>query len=97
MSINFGSFKSPGGRSPEYDRLLDILGNIPILQGRLIEDVSLSTAETLVPHKLGSAYRGWVITNINADATVHVSSETLSERYLALTASASCIVSLWVF
>ncbi len=94
---NFGSFKSPGGRFPEHDRLLDTLAENPLSQGRLIEDISLSTAETLVPHKLGRAYRGWFVTNIDAAVTVHASSETLTERYVALTASGTCIVSLWVF
>lgn len=94
---NFGSFKSAGGRIPEYDRLLDILADNPLLQGRLIEDVSLSTAETLVPHKLGQAYRGWIITNISASATVYESSTALTGSFLALKASGSCTASLWVF
>jgi type IV secretory pathway ATPase VirB11/archaellum biosynthesis ATPase len=93
----FGSFKSPAGVRPEYDRLLDIFSAMPIMNGRLVEDVSLSTTATQVSHKLGRAYRGWIITNIDTAATLHVSSETSSDKFITLIASAPCIASLWVF
>lgn len=68
-----------------------------MLDGRLIEDVALSTSETLVEHKLGRAYKGWIIVNKNAAQDVYVSSTTLTKRYLALTAGGTVTVSLWVF
>lgn len=94
---NFGSFKSAGGRIPELDRLLDILADNPLLQGRLIEDVTLSTSPVLVAHKLGRAYRGWFLVDNNANTTVYNSVTDLEESFLELVASGSCTVSLWVF
>jgi len=73
------------------------LTDIPLLNGRLIEDVALTTSETKVEHKLGRAYRGWIIVDKNAAQDVYVSSETLTQRFLSLTAAGTVTVSLWVF
>ena len=94
---NFGAFKSKNSSSPEYDRLLDILAQNPLLQGRLIEDVELDSTAVLVPHKLNRAYRGWIITDIDADVNVYNADTPLFESYIALVASGPCVVSLWVF
>ena len=97
-------FKSISTKSGELDRtqsniklFSDNIVNIPILNGRLIEDVVLSSSETNINHKLGRAYRGWIIVNKNAQQDVWVSSTTLNERFLNLTAAGTVTVSLWVF
>ena len=73
------------------------LTNIPILNGVLLEDVALSGSETLVNHKLGRAYRGWIIVDKNANQGVWVTNTTYPERFLGLTAGGTVTVSLWVF
>ena len=71
--------------------------NNPLLDGRLIEDVSLTTSETSIEHKLDRDYRGWLIVNKNAAQDVYVSSTTLKSRFLKLTAGGAVTVSIWVF
>lgn len=90
--------------NPDLDRIqsnVEIftrpLTNLPLLDGRLIEDITLSTSETLVDHKLGRAYRGWIIVDKDAIQDVYVSSAALPERFLALTAGGAVTVALWVF
>ena len=97
-------FKSLNFRETILDRfqqniatVFGALSQVEPLNGRLIEDVALSTSETLVEHKLGRAYRGWIIVNKNAAQDVYVSSTTLNERFLKLTAAGTVTVSLWVF
>jgi hypothetical protein len=73
------------------------LQNIPLLNGRLVTDVALTTSETLIEHKLGRAIRGWIIVDKNASQDVYRSSEDLPERFLPLTAAGTVTVDLWVF
>jgi hypothetical protein len=75
----------------------DQLINIPLLDGVLLEDVALSTSETQVKHKLGRAYRGWIIVDKNAQQDVWVSSTALNKTFLSLTAAGTVTVSIWVF
>ena len=97
-------FKTLTTRSLELDRVqanvstfVNSVLDIPILNGRLIEDVDLTSSETLVEHKLGRNYRGWIIVDKNAQQDVWVSAENLTERFLRLTAAGTVTVSLWVF
>jgi hypothetical protein len=68
-----------------------------MIQGVLLKDIALTTSETLVEHKLGTDYQGWIIVDKNANANVYVSSKNLPKRFLALTATATVTVSIWVF
>ncbi len=75
-----------------------VLADTSILNGRLIQDVDLTTAESLVEHGLDRIPTGWFVVGIDAAATVHsASTPLLPKRHLPLTASATCTVSLWVF
>jgi hypothetical protein len=75
------------------------LRNLPILQGVQSNDISIGTSVTLVPHKLGRSYRGYLVTNLNANAVVYVDSSSTADpaSFIPLKASASCTVDLWVF
>ncbi len=76
-------------------RLDPVLAN-PIILGSQLTAVSLSTTATTVPHKLGRAQLGWFITDINAAATIFRTGDFNADN-MVLTASASCIVNIWVF
>ncbi len=78
-------------------QVFNALSSVELLNGRLITDVALTTSETLVDHKLGRAYRGWIVVNKNANQDVYVANTGLTERFLKLTASGTVTVSLWVF
>ncbi len=70
-----------------------------VLDGILIEDISLSSASTnTINHKLGRKLRGWTITRIQANANVWESAtQTLPASNLELEVSANCTVSIYVF
>jgi len=71
-----------------------LLGNLNIIQ-----NVSLSTSDTYVNHKLGKAVTGYIVVNSNAAAQVYTSSTTNTQPTTAiiLKASTSVIVSILFF
>ena len=78
-------------------QVFDALGRLEILNGRLIENIDLTSAETPVEHRLGRAYRGWIVVNKNAAQDVYVSSTALNELFINLTAGGDGTISLWGF
>jgi hypothetical protein len=98
------AFKELHGTEPELSRVqanislfTNTLVNKELLDGRLIEDVALSTTEVKVEHKLGRAVKGWIIVDKNAQQDIWKSATTLEKRFLSLTAAGTVTVSLWVF
>ena len=72
----------------------------PRLDGILIEDVQLTSGSTTtVNHGLGRKIRGWEIVykNANADIWAADANQTLPNRQLVLSCSATAKVNLWVF
>lgn len=80
--------------------LKSIEADSPIIPGRLINDVALTsgTAST-ISHGLGRKLRGYIVVLRNANATVwdDQATNTNSTRTLILNASANVTISLWVF
>lgn len=76
---------------------LNGITQIEILSGNLLTDISLGTAATRVPHKLGRKPLGYIVVRRNAASTVYDQVESQEEIFLNLAASASVQVSLWVF
>ena len=65
-----------------------------------LDSIAMGLGTTvLIPHKLGRAAVGWVVTDITADATVHVDTASTADLslYLPLQASAACIIGLLVW
>jgi hypothetical protein len=75
---------------------LDPVLSNPILNGTLLESVSLANGVTVVNHRLGRRPRGWFIVDINAAATVY-RSQPLTEKTITLTSDAAATCKLWVF
>lgn len=73
---------------------LDLLG-LEILNGRLIEDVEVTTSQVTVNHGLNRELKGWIVVKKNADRRVWQTDITATT--LTLDASATVTVSLWVF
>lgn len=73
--------------------------NLPITQGLMLSNVSLSNGTTIVNHKLGRKLIGWFVVGINAAATIYdnQASNQTPQLTLSLTSNASCQVNLWVF
>lgn len=82
------------------DDVVRPLSSNPLLDGRLIEGVAITSGTTkLVDHGLGRAWRGWYVVDRNANANVYrdTASRAEASRQLALLASATVTVTLWVF
>ena len=101
--MSIAAFRKISTPNEELDRVQDnveLFANqltIPILSGTLLKDISLSSSETQVSHKLSRAYQGFIITKINANENVWVSSETRANSFINLTASGAVTIDLWVF
>jgi len=71
---------------------------IPILDGRLIESVSLVAGQdNLVETKLDVNWTGWFLARLTANAVVYEGTQTNRLKFLNLRCSADCTVSVWVF
>ena len=76
-------------------KVFEIIREVPLLNGALIEDVEIGTGDTNVNHKLARNLQGWFITDIQGDANVWRTGDDI--RNITLRASATVTISLWVF
>jgi len=90
---------------PVVDRFNEMV-DVPILQGRLLEDISVKEGTTArIRHGLGRKLRGWVVVRRNATAGVFSDQQVDNKKedqelWLMLTTgstTATYTVSLWVF
>lgn len=84
---------------PKWAAILNPVIACPIINGLLLEDISLETGANVINHKLGRKLIGWIIVRQNADASIYDMQEfnQMPQLTLNLTSSADCNVSLWVF
>ena len=75
-----------------------IFGSL-VVDGIILEDLSLSTANLEIPHGLGRRYRGYLVADLSADARVYrdTSSTSDSSQFLPLKASGAVTAKVWVF
>ena len=96
--------KQGGGSSVEMrsqsnsEAAFNSLRNIAILDGTYLENVSVGTAETLVPHRLSRTFRGYIICGNDTLCIVANSNGTFDKSlFIGLKASSACVINLWVF
>lgn len=79
--------------------ILDPYSSKEILQGQLLQNVSLSSGTNNIPHKLERALIGWFIVRQRAAGTVYDTQDTNSvpNLFLRLIASADMSVDIYVF
>jgi hypothetical protein len=85
---------------PKFSTLDPFTGlEVPILEGRLVTDISVGTTATDVAHKLGRPYRGWWVVDNDTAATIRRDASSTADNavFLTLIASSAATVSLWVF
>lgn len=70
-----------------------------LIQGRLLQNVALTSGDNTVNHKLGRKLVGWYPTRVRASATLYDKQDTnvTPAETLILNASAGVTVDLWVF
>jgi len=67
-----------------------------LVNGILLQNIALKTGANVINHLLSRQMRGWILTDIDAAATVYRSAP-MNTQTLTLTASAPANVNLWVF
>lgn len=93
--LNLKEFETSRLQDNVAQALVPVLSN-PLLNGRLIEGVFLSTsAATPVEHKLGRRALGYIVVAKNASATVY--NGDINDNYIQIITDVNCTVSLWVF
>lgn len=64
--------------------------------GILLQNVNIVSGSNVINHKLSRMQQGWFIVDQNAACTFYRSA-AFNNLTLTLTASAPCVISLWVF
>jgi hypothetical protein len=67
----------------------------PLLDGRIIPNVTLASGDNKIEHKLARTLRGYLVIDRTNGATIYRTS--IDDKYLTLNSSAQITVSLWVF
>jgi len=92
---------------PKLDRIQEHLEEAsrlvysnPVLDGNLIENVSVSTTEKQVPHKLERKYRGfWLAGTKENGAHVELIEGTSTDRakFVAITSNVTATINIYVY
>lgn len=93
VQINEGELAKVQANLKQYLRQLN---GAPFLLGVLLQEVSLSTAATNVAHGLGRVPEGWWICDIQTNGA-NFKRNSWDDKFINLTASATCVVKIWVF
>ena len=101
--VNFTQIWSP---NEEVTRLqshikttLNPLLELPISDGVLLTDLSIATSDTVIDHKLGRQYEGFIITRLKSNSVIFESSSTndTPDRTIILEASATATADIYFF
>lgn len=76
-------------------RVINAIARKEILDGRLIEDITVTPSTTRIEHKLGRVPRGWIVANGTPDLIVESSRD---DRFLVVSsAGGTATIDIWVF
>ena len=76
-------------------QLNPLLSNV-LVQGQLIQNVSLKNGVTTIYHSLGQLPNGWILVDVNGTASIY-RSQPFNAQTLTLTSNAAVTVSIWIF
>lgn len=78
---------------------LNPIVQLPLVQGLVLQSVSLKAGDNTIDHRLGRKLQGWILTRVRAAATIYDKQDAnqLSSRTLVLNSSASVVVDIYVF
>ena len=79
--------------------VLSPLLDLPISDGVLVKSIDIETTDTLVEHKLGREFEGFIITKLNANSVIYESSSDnfIKNRQIILKGSATANVDIYFF
>ena len=101
--VNFTQIWSP---DEEVTRLqshikttLNPLLELPISDGVLQTNLSIATTDTVIDHKLGRQYEGFIVTRLKSNSVIYESSSTngTPDRTIILKASATATADIYFF
>ena len=69
----------------------------PLVDGRIIKNITIGTAATNVSHGLNRSWIGWFVVSRSSSASIYETTQTNTLQYLTLIASASATVDIYVF
>lgn len=102
--MNLKSYRKPGCSTQETAALADSVSDYveqlrpnPMLVGRLIQGIAVSTTETIIDHKLGKTFLGWVVVRNNANVKIYESTQNNPTLTLSLLAEGPAVIDVWVF
>lgn len=78
---------------------IDPVINNPIINGLILQNISLTTGTNVINHKLGRKLQGWYITRVRSSVTIYDTQDSnqTPELTLILVASAPATINLAVF
>jgi hypothetical protein len=99
------AFRKPGTLTDEGTRLANSIDDYtrqltqnPLLDGRLIERVSITASAQNLAHGLNRPWRGWIITRRNGTASVYENStQADNTKFITLVGSGSVTVDIYIF
>jgi hypothetical protein len=98
MNFNDGSAAELKRLQDNILRAVNPITGIPILDGRIIGPIAVTTSFQPVNHGLGRQFMGWWPVRIDANAVLFEDfSWAQQTTSISLRASAGCNVYLWVF
>lgn len=98
-SLNNQFDKISNRYAQDSNTTLQSIAACPLIDGVLIQNIVVGATTTLIQHKLGRKWQGWMITDTVSATPVRRDSTSTANRasYLALIAASPVTVSLWVF
>lgn len=78
---------------------LNPIVQLPLVQGLVLQNVTLKAGDNTIDHRLGRKLQGWILTRVRAAATIYDKQDAnqLSSRTLVLNSSAPVVVDIYVF
>lgn len=76
---------------------LRLVSRVPMLDGRLLERLSVTTSAQLFPHGLGRRPRGFLVVTRDANSVIYEDRTARSESYISLRGGAATVADIWVF
>lgn len=83
----------------QWSSQLNPLLSCPLVNGRLIESITLTTGSNTINHRLSRNLVGYIVCLKSADVTIYDTQATnaMTDKTLRLTASGPAVITLWVF
>lgn len=98
------AFKRIIQKQPELQALVAAISEFvrpleqnPLLDYRVLKDITITTTTTDIPHTLGRAWQGWFVVSRTNGVVPYETTQTNDKQFLSLIAASSTTVDIYVF